>query len=173
MLEIIVGRLLGPIGDDPKDLRRRSDAAKIVRFVLDHIDRPISVDEVVHHLHGRRRSIERWCRRATDRTVHQVIAFCRIETAKRLLAQSDRAIIDVAGDVGFSGPSRFSTCFKKHVGVSPREFRRRLRDGRSHERSADGRLAPRQAEENFRQLSPLSQTEKKRSAAQITMDGVE
>lgn len=47
----------------------------------------------------------------------------RMEKAQELLADPRLKIIDVAEQVGYSDSYYFSHCFKKYMGVSPKEFR--------------------------------------------------
>ncbi len=63
-------------------------------------------------------------------TPHQYLVRCRLRHAARLLAESDRAITDVAYDVGFGDLSNFVRSFHRAAGVSPRAFRRASRGER-------------------------------------------
>ena len=47
----------------------------------------------------------------------------RMEKAKELLMNPTLKIIDIAERLGYSDSYYFSHCFKKHVGMSPKEFR--------------------------------------------------
>ncbi|MBD5780025.1 helix-turn-helix domain-containing protein [Pelagicoccus sp. NFK12] len=49
----------------------------------------------------------------------------RIQRAGELLKSSDRAIKDIAHELGFEDPLYFSRCFRKCVGLSPRAYRER------------------------------------------------
>jgi len=49
----------------------------------------------------------------------------RMEKAKELLSDPSLKIIDVAEQLGYNDSYYFSHCFKKHVGVPPKEFRSR------------------------------------------------
>jgi AraC-like DNA-binding protein len=51
----------------------------------------------------------------------------RIEESKRLLSQQDQSlnIIGIALDVGFNSKSTFNTAFKKHTGITPKEFKKK------------------------------------------------
>lgn len=60
-------------------------------------------------------------------TPHEFLTRIRIERAKDLLTVSSRSVTDVCLDVGFSSLGSFSTLFRRHVGMSPAEFRRRIR----------------------------------------------
>lgn len=48
----------------------------------------------------------------------------RMQQARTLLADGGDSIAEIAYRVGYGDPSQFSKYFSKHVGVSPREFRR-------------------------------------------------
>ena len=50
----------------------------------------------------------------------------RMEKAKALLADPELRIIDIAEQLGYNDSYYFSHCFKKHVGVPPKEFRQGL-----------------------------------------------
>lgn len=51
----------------------------------------------------------------------------RIRRACRLLDNSHATIASVAADVGFSDPYYFSRCFRQIMGVSPRDYRKRVK----------------------------------------------
>jgi AraC family transcriptional regulator len=54
---------------------------------------------------------------------HQYVIQQRIERAKRLLKDSDQAIIDIALECGFTSHSHLSRQFRKVMGTTPRTFR--------------------------------------------------
>lgn len=49
----------------------------------------------------------------------------RLNEAKRLLAQTDTKIIDIAASVGFGGLSTFNRFFKERTGCSPNMYRKK------------------------------------------------
>jgi AraC family transcriptional regulator len=55
---------------------------------------------------------------------HQYVIQQRVERAKRLLKQTDQAIIDIALECGFNSHSHLSKQFRQVTGVTPKEFRR-------------------------------------------------
>lgn len=59
------------------------------------------------------------------------VTFWRMQIAKQQLAQSDNPILDVAENVGYQSEAAFGRVFKKHHGVAPATYRRRLRSDRS------------------------------------------
>ena len=50
----------------------------------------------------------------------------RIEQSMRLLANTDKKITEIAGFCGYSDMKFFNFIFKKRLGITPREFRKRL-----------------------------------------------
>jgi AraC family transcriptional regulator len=63
-------------------------------------------------------------------TPHQYLARRRVQVAKKLLAESDRSVSEIAVDVGFGGASAFGRMFKQEVGYSPTEFRKAISQDR-------------------------------------------
>lgn len=63
-------------------------------------------------------------------TPHQYLVRARLRHAARLLADEDRAITDIAFDVGFGDLSNFVRSFGRAAGVSPRAFRQASRGNR-------------------------------------------
>ena len=56
-------------------------------------------------------------------TPHQYLIRARLRHAAQMLAEGERSITDVAGDVGFGDLSNFVRTFHRAAGVSPRRFR--------------------------------------------------
>jgi AraC family transcriptional regulator len=65
--------------------------------------------------------------RATFRcTPGEYLARCRISRALKLLRRSDLALAQIALAAGFCDQSHLSRSFRRHLGISPRAYRRRL-----------------------------------------------
>ena len=63
-------------------------------------------------------------------TPHQYLVRSRLRHAARLLADAERAVTEVALDVGFADLSNFVRSFHRAAGVSPRGFRKAARGDR-------------------------------------------
>lgn len=61
-------------------------------------------------------------KQTTNLTPHQYILQCRIEKAKFLLQHSQISIVEIASRVGFCDQSHLTRCFKRNLGVTPRQF---------------------------------------------------
>jgi transcriptional regulator GlxA family with amidase domain len=91
------------------------------------LDEPLTLEDLsaeadlsVYHL-------LRTFRAAFGETPHEYLTRLRLERAKELLTVSSRPVTDICFDVGFSSLGSFSTLFRRQVGLSPAEFRRRVR----------------------------------------------
>ncbi|MBU2486853.1 MAG: AraC family transcriptional regulator [Alphaproteobacteria bacterium] len=67
---------------------------------------------------------DRFVRMVGARPMEYLMAW-RMTVAKDLLARKTMALDDVAGRIGYSSASTFSTAFSRHVGVPPGQFMRR------------------------------------------------
>ena len=63
-------------------------------------------------------------------TPHQYLVRSRLRHAARLLADAERAVTEIALDVGFADLSNFVRSFHRAAGVSPRGFRKAARGDR-------------------------------------------
>ncbi|WP_252504880.1 helix-turn-helix domain-containing protein [Sporosarcina sp. Marseille-Q4943] len=59
-------------------------------------------------------------------TPHQHISALRIEKAKKLLANFDLNMTDIAFEIGFLNSVSFSKMFKQHMGMSPLHYRKKV-----------------------------------------------
>ena len=66
-------------------------------------------------------------RAAFGETPHGFLTRLRLERARELLTVSSRPVTEICFDVGFTSLGSFSTLFHRQVGLSPAEFRRRVR----------------------------------------------
>ena len=64
-------------------------------------------------------------RRLTGLPPHAFVIACRIEKAKRELADGNRTVASIAVRLGFPSPQHFATLFRKATGLAPLDWRRR------------------------------------------------
>jgi AraC family transcriptional regulator len=63
--------------------------------------------------------------RVTGKTIHQQLVELRVRCAvDRIIDEPGHRITDVGMDMGFATPSHFSQAFRKHFGITPRQFRK-------------------------------------------------
>ncbi|MFD1951533.1 helix-turn-helix domain-containing protein [Sphingomonas arantia] len=98
---------------------------RVKDYMREHLDQPISLDDLAGLVRLSRFHFCTAFRTATGRTPHDWLVGQRIARARELLGDRDRPVTDIALSVGYETPSAFSACFRKLVGVTPSEFRRR------------------------------------------------
>lgn len=60
----------------------------------------------------------------TSKTAQNVIFSLKISEAKRILLYQDQSVKEVAYSLGFADPFYFSNFFKKHTGISPKDYKK-------------------------------------------------
>ncbi|MBE6584502.1 MAG: helix-turn-helix domain-containing protein [Ruminococcaceae bacterium] len=106
--------------------QQNQSAMAVADYVDDHLSDKLTVDSVARGVHLSPSGIYKCMRQSYNCTLGEYICARRIERAAKLLEDADISIEEVADAVGFSDAAYFSRCFKKIMGVSPREYRKRL-----------------------------------------------
>ena len=106
--------------------RLHEGLARALLYLGEYYAEPITLAQLARHAHVSESHISFLFRTALDMPFKGVLGRIRIHKAKEILAnESRRHITDVALSVGFADLSHFEKSFKRVVGQSPREFRRR------------------------------------------------
>jgi len=127
-VEIVSGRKATPHRAAPRDRRRAVDAA-LWMDACSH--EPIDLDRAAGQAGVSPFHFLRLFKSVVGVTPHQYVVRSRIRHAARLLADGDRAVTDVALEVGFADLSNFVRTFHRAAGVSPGGFRRASRGDRA------------------------------------------
>ena len=73
------------------------------------------------------RTLIRRFKKATGLTPTTYVQQVRVEAAKKLLEQSQDTILSIMDDVGYADLANFRNVFKKHVGISLHEYRKKFK----------------------------------------------
>lgn len=106
--------------DDP-------EVISAMRFIREHADVPINVDDVMEWVTCSRRTLEYRFERELGSTIHQEIWRAHVDLAKQILAETELDLIEVAMQSGFASRSTFSHVFRSRTGTTPTRFRREHR----------------------------------------------
>lgn len=111
-------------GYDPKLL-----VGRVVTHLNDHLADPnLDLDQLADAAHVSPSSLGRAFRDVLDTTPWRYVMRRRIDHAKRLLADTDRPLADIALDAGFYDQAHFSRTFKRFTSTTPGTFREEHRD---------------------------------------------
>ncbi|MGE4534280.1 GlxA family transcriptional regulator [Halomonas sp.] len=88
-----------------------------------NIEEPLTTHELAEHLGLSRRQLERLFKKHLQAVPSRYYLNLRLRRARRLLRESERPAGEIAMLTGFSSAAHFSTAYRNHFGVTPREER--------------------------------------------------
>ena len=134
LLNTLFVRALRCIGTDGRALPPYDEwsAAQIVTheariYIQRNYRHPLTLAQVAHHVALSPNYLATLFKRQFGRTIIDFLTEVRVEEAKRLLAETDRKVAEIAYDVGYHSPYYFSRAFKKASGRSPKAYREAAR----------------------------------------------
>jgi len=104
------------------------DLPAMVRYELNHsLQTPISIGDLAKKFYRSKNDIISQFKKKYNVTPYAYLMDLRITLAKRLLMGTDKSIVKIASELCFCSEFHFSGCFKKKVGESPSEYRKKYR----------------------------------------------
>ncbi len=98
--------------------------SRAVGFILINLEEEIGIDDLLKVTHMSKPTFSRHFKSHTGRSMTTFINEVRIVNAKRLLAETNESITDIAHSSGFRNLSHFNVQFRRSSGESPRDFRK-------------------------------------------------
>lgn len=113
---------------DPAPKRGLADwqVKRVTTYMRSMMEQEIGLDELAALVNLSRFHFCTAFRLATGQTPHQWLTQLRIARARELLGDPLLPVTEIALCVGYQTPSSFAASFRKVVGMTPSEFRRRL-----------------------------------------------
>ena len=93
-------------------------------YLVAHQDSRITLAELAAKFHLSQSSLKLCFKALYGVPVAGYLRTVRMDTAARLLRESDLPVAEIAHRVGYEDPSRFSAAFRRHTGRRPTELRR-------------------------------------------------
>ncbi len=104
--------------------RRRHDVLeRVLRYIQDNAEQPISLETVAGIASMSRSHFSRFFHRETGRTFQQYLARTRVTRAEQLLYQTDLPVQEISYRSGFTSSSTFNRLFRRYTGRNPRSYR--------------------------------------------------
>jgi len=92
---------------------------KVAQLMEQHIEKPLSLDEIAAATGLSRRQIERLFKRHLNCVPKRYYLEMRLRRARELLLQTPMPIIDITTACGFQSPPHFSRCYRAQFGCPP------------------------------------------------------
>jgi LacI family transcriptional regulator len=102
------------------------ELARVCRFIRQHACDGINVNDVADFTSLSRRQLERRFRAELNRTPHEEITAVQVSKVKQLLMETSMTLEQIATLSGYSHKESLSAVFKREVGETPGEYRRRF-----------------------------------------------
>lgn len=117
-VEIFTESMFGILPAPNQDTIRRA-----MHYISHNYMNRLTLDEVAAYVHLTPSYFSTLFKKTCGSSFREYVNTVRIEESKRLLANTDYSILDIAIAVGYEDQSYFSKVFKRHTGLSPRHFR--------------------------------------------------
>ncbi|MGF6573945.1 transcriptional regulator GlxA family with amidase domain [Paraburkholderia sp. GAS333] len=100
---------------------------KIHRYVTDHITDVLSIEQLAGAVAVSRRTFSRLFEKYANVTPSVFVEQVRVDTARKLLEESDAPLKTVAFKCGFRSATHMRTTFSRRLEVTPKQYRQRFR----------------------------------------------
>jgi AraC family transcriptional regulator len=97
---------------------------KVTDLMVTHLADEFSLIRLAQEANMSEFHFSRAFKRTTGLTPSRYFIHLRLKKARRLLRETNRSIIEIGLDVGYTSPSHFAQIFRREVGISPSEYRR-------------------------------------------------
>lgn len=104
-----------------QDDRERIHYAR--EYLINNMERPPSLSELSRIVGINEFKLKKKFKEEFNTTVFGYLSDYRLGMARSFLQDSNKAVSDIAYELGYSSPQHFSTAFKKKFGVSPSELK--------------------------------------------------
>ena len=95
---------------------------QVIDYIQAYLDSDLSLNQLAASVQMSPHYFSRLFKETTGFTPHKYVINCRIERAKELLKQGKLSIAEIAKEVGFVDQSHLNRCFKRKIGITPKQF---------------------------------------------------
>jgi transcriptional regulator GlxA family with amidase domain len=100
---------------------------KVHRYVTEHIADALSIEQLASAVSVSRRTFSRLFSKYAKVTPSAFVEQVRVDTARKLLEDSDAPLKTVAFKCGFHSATQMRTTFSRRLNVTPKQYRQRFR----------------------------------------------
>ncbi len=88
-----------------------------------NIEEPLTTDDIAYYVGVSRRQLERLFKQHLGTVPSKYYLELRLSRARQLLQQTSKSIVQIGLACGFSSGPHFSSTYRSHFGITPREER--------------------------------------------------
>jgi transcriptional regulator GlxA family with amidase domain len=101
--------------------------SKVHRYVTEHIADALSIEQLASAVSVSRRTFSRLFSKYAKVTPSAFVEQVRVDTARKLLEDTDSPLKTVAFKCGFNSATQMRTTFSRRLNVTPKQYRQRFR----------------------------------------------
>lgn len=115
-------------------LNENSIAKKLDDYIKNNISVELDVDKICRDLQISRVKLYDLSERSYGMGIAEYIRKTRVDKAQKLLLKSNKRIGEIADECGFLDYNYFTKVFKRYVGMTPRDYRKKYTNEAEYER---------------------------------------
>lgn len=123
---LLFGSLTAVIAAGNKQLEN-DPISSALRYMKRHYNEPVTLTDIADRVYLNPAYFSTLFKQRMGKTFIEYVTELRLEDAKKRLASTDEKIAGVAESTGFSNIRHFNRVFKNETGVTPKEYRERIR----------------------------------------------
>jgi two-component system response regulator YesN len=93
------------------------------QFVIRHAHEDISLETIAEHVKLSPFYVSKLFKEECGMNYIDFLTECRMDKAKKMMADANKSLKEIAIDIGYRDPNYFSRAFKRYYGVTPTEYR--------------------------------------------------
>ena len=101
---------------------------ELLPFIDEHLSEPLTRDEMAERIHLNPAYFSELFKKRLGISYSEYLINLRMSQAVRLLKYSDKSIVEIMNEVGYSSPSAFYNQFKKYYRILPGDVKRHERE---------------------------------------------
>ena len=101
-------------------------AAGILSFIDENFEKPIGIADLAEYIGLSESRTIHLVREVTSKSFVEILTEKRIKRGLKYLEQSSESVAEIARKIGFSTSSYFCTVFRKRLGMTPAEYRKKM-----------------------------------------------
>ena len=97
----------------------------ITSYIREHLDERLTVDQIAEAMHMNRSYLSTKFKKETGRSLSSYVIDTKLKKSMEYLRNTDKPIIEIVNLLGFSSQGYFQNVFKRHIGITPGQYRER------------------------------------------------
>lgn len=98
----------------------------VIKYIEENYAQKIFLDDLAKIIYCDKYNLCRQFKNLTNGTVIDFINFVRLRNAESMLSDSNKSLIEISFECGFSSVQYFNRVFKKYTGCPPTDFKKRI-----------------------------------------------